>query len=323
MKTLRTNFKLFIVFSLAGFSVLAYPVFSSWSGNISEGKPDRKEEGRNPNLVRAGIRDDSRPMVIWYEALAYERLDVLKLALKSGHFTHVILKGMSVDDRPNYGDKPIFLKMIQACRDAGVKIIWMRWLWPGYNLQGFDQSTTPYSPEFYSSRLVSIQNEVEKYELDYSALDCEPYGNSPMIQMRRHGVSGEQSERMVSAVSQALQKHGCVDFVMPSGYNDFYRCLVDIGHLKICEFTYYEHTGRIKRANRHIDYDIFGAFCSMDPERPGHAPYFTPARIMNQPHLWENTKGLMIYSAGRDASLKVAEGFMELPVERKTEYSPN
>ena len=264
----------------------------------------------------ASCENKSLPIIIWYYPLHHENPEILEVALSSGFFTHVMLSGIHKDDIPDYSERPVYKlqETMKICKAGGVKIIWKRWLWPGYKFNNFTKSCI-FDPNYYAEQIRQIKRETKMIGADYSALDCEAYGYSPLKPMRKRNLSGPEFEKMTNAVDKAIGREGQVDFILPAAlpyprharsFMHFYRPLEKLGKLTIAEHTYYNNPSRLHCKNN--VFDIFGAYCkknSFNPESPS-TPYFSPREILERRDLWGHKKGLFIYSGDAKDSLEVA-----------------
>ena len=264
----------------------------------------------------------SQPIIIWYYTLHHENPEILRTVLSNGIFTHVMLSGIHKDDIPDYSKRPIykFQEALKICKEAGVKIIWKRWLWPGYNFSNFTEDSV-FDPNYYAKQINQIRYETKKIGADYSALDCEPYGKSSLTPMRKRTLRRSEFEKMTDAVNKAIETKGQVDFVLPAAFPyprharsfmHFYRPLEKLGKLTIAEHTYYNNPSRLNCENN--VFDVFGAYCKKNPFRSESptAPCFSPREILKRQDLWAHKKGLFIYPGNVRDSLELAIEFSKI-----------
>jgi len=258
-------------------------------------------------------------VIIWHQAIV-EDPNMLRIALSSGRFTHVMLGGWHTDDIPDYSKNPTAIKNLQICRDAGVKIIWRRWAWPGYHLSGFKQDDI-FSSDYYVELINDIKKEATALKVDYTALDLEPYGNAITAPLKNRNLTPEEFANIEAAVSAAIQISGQVDFVLPAAFpytvwpltRQFYKPLQKIGKMRVAEHTYYNNPYHLDCENCK-DYDIFGAYCRTATSSPDNTPgmkRFGAAEILGRTDLWLK-KGLFIYAGVGADPMNIAIDFSKL-----------
>lgn len=275
------------------------------------------QKNAEPNKVEE--KHSVEPMIIWYQ-VATKDPAILRRVLSSGIFTHVMLGGMHAFDLPDYSSDKNFREQILACKEAGVKIIWRRWLWPGYNFRGFTIDSI-YDPKYYIAQIQAIKKESGLIGADYTAFDAEPYGKTPVKKLRKRNLTQAEYDLLEKAILEATEQAGKVDFVLPAHYpyprhtsftRDLYRPFDKFGKLTIAEHTYFDNASRLHCKDN--EYDIFGAYCMIKALRPGSptAPYFTPRGILQRRDLWGNKKGLFIYTFPETETWKIALEFSKI-----------
>ena len=238
--------------------------------------------------------------VIWY----HSRVDdpaILREVIRSGVVTHIMISGR---DRVSYEfDSPEVLEAIDIAREAGLKVIWSRWLWHAW--EDFQDLEDTFDPDFYAAAVIQVQTEAAALGADYTAMDCECYGPSPLNDYLDAAIPEDNFIAMRAAVEQAAAEHQ-VDFVYPSGAFGGSTNPVHIypllGRIRVAEGTYYDIPQKLCWAT--APFEILGAYVQPTTERHdnGHAPYYLPQDILRRRYLWSQrdgaagvTNGLFLY----------------------------
>lgn len=264
----------------------------------------------DPNLTEDHQVDSNVPIIIWYYG-AEKSPQVLKMAVDSGIFTHIMLAGMHRFDVPDYTIDPNFRENILICKNAGVKIIWKRWLWPGYNFKKFKYESV-FDSQYYIDEINFIKQEAMRIGADYTSFDSEVYGKNTLRSIPwRRGLTKHEYESISNAIKIATKTAGKVDFLLPAAMpyprhtrfkRDFSKPFPNLGFLSIAEHTYFNNPSRIYCENN--KYDIFGAWCVPDPNYNVISPRFSPEDIfIKYKYYWQDTKGLFFYSETKDQDL--------------------
>lgn len=239
----------------------------------------------------------NRPIVIWYQD-PWRDPNVVRLVLNNNIFSHVMLVGLHKFDSPNYYKKPFVKETIRLCKEKGVKVIWTRWLYPGYRFEKF-KNQDAFEAMYYVQQIRLLRQEARLLGVDLVAFDAEPNANATMKSLKRRKLPRDEFEKMRNAVKTAVAVEGQVDFILPAGQRTYlqhmYNAARYLGKHVIAEFTYYDLPGKIK--NTKIPYDIFGAYVSVTKENKNHPhlPYFTASEILERQDLWAHKRGLFIY----------------------------
>jgi len=263
----------------------------------------------DPNYFLKDVKPSDvplKPIIIWFHWVETDP-EILRVALSSGIFSHVTLEGLHEWDRPNYPNNANVKKLVALCKKEGVKLIWTRWLWPGYKLRGFTFKDAC-DIKYYTQRIRNIKQEAKLIGADFVAFDAEPYARNPMKPMKtgRLKLSEAEFDVLNNAVQRAIKIEGQVDFIYPAGRigkHHLYSATYALGKTVIGTHANRDIPWR-RRLNR--PYDIFGAYVNIkknDPNCPdGPGPYFTAREILERQELWVHKKGLWIYpgTAGRD-----------------------
>ncbi len=267
-----------------------------------------------------------RPIIIWHHNLIRDTKESLKTALSSGLINHVsigeTLNRRDFDYRTNrlVAGLPQDLVTSKKVREAvaivkrsGAKVIWMRWLWPGYEIEGI-RFEDIFDPNYYIEEIRNIRAEAKSVGADFTAIDTEPYGYFPFKSEFRKRCSDKDFNSIHQAVKDATNKSGQVDFVLPSYgpfKNHIYNALVELGKWKIAEHTYFDIPAKIKDKKR--PYDVMGAYLDITKHNDKYptAPCFTPREILERQDLWAHTKGLFIYPDDENIE-KIAEMFSKI-----------
>jgi len=259
----------------------------------------------------------SRPVIIWWARL-WDDPEILRLAISSGVFSHVMLVSLHEFDRP--GDialsDPNLVKAVRYCKEKGVKVVWTRWLYPGYNQKKF-KFKDAFDADYYKARIRELKSEAKAMGADYVAFDAEPYAKSvltPYKTLRKCKLSKAEFNDMNRAIQVAVEAEGKVDFILPAATR-FGRHLFDatrnLGELAVNEDTYYDVPARRRNIRR---YDIFGAYVGVRKKNDKHPklPLFTPREILERQDLWAHTSGLFIYPGSAKNTALVAREFSKI-----------
>ncbi len=237
----------------------------------------------------AGTSPPEPPAVIWFHSRLLDP-GILWEVARSGVVTHVMIDG---GDRVVQAfDDPIVLEAIEICRSADLKVIWSRFLWN--NFEQFQTMEDTWDPEFYASAIAQIQEEAALLGADFSAIDCEAYGNSPLDDYLADDLPPDNFELMGAAIVEAAEQ-GQVDFVYPTGShgrpwhaNNLYPPL---GRVRIAESTFWDLP--YKNCRITYSFDVFGAYVQPSTIRAavGLAPYFLPYDILQRRFHWSAADG--------------------------------
>lgn len=347
MKYIQTRRSIaFIVVTVSLALVAMRPLFScakddkadaesvSEKGGVVETLPLRmlvhcaKDDKIGANSVgerRDDVEAPNSPMIIWFHPVETDP-EILRLALSSGVFSHLMLTWLHEYDRPYSLAYPLskkglrnLQKALRLCKEKEVEVIWTRWLYPGYNHIKFPFiSEDIFEATYYVQRVRNIRKEARLMGVDLVALDTEPYGASSLKPMRmgRYELSEAKFGALRNAIKAAIKAEGRVDFVLPAprvGQRHLYTATSGLGRLVIGEHTYRDVPRR--RNDRRRPYDIFGAYVSIRKEDPNYPkmPYFTPREILERQDLWAHKKGLFIFpGVGRKNVEAVALEFSKM-----------
>jgi hypothetical protein len=249
----------------------------------------------------------SKPMIIWWgSATLYRDVEILRLALSSGVFSHAVLAERNDLQRPNYLSNPNFRKALSICRENKVKVIWSRWVYPSQPIRGLEPEDI-FSASYYVKRIRKIKKEAKEIGADLVCLDAEPYAKSPAMKLKSHTLTEAEFNKLTAAIKEAVKVAGQVDLVIPEGAHykpHLYDVTRMLGKNVMALGTYND----VPPTPEQKPYDIFGAAVSITKEnkrRPDH-PYFTPREILERQELWAHKKGLFIYAMGKeDADIKL------------------
>lgn len=238
--------------------------------------------------------------VIWYHGRD-DDVAILHEVIRAGVVTHIMVVGR---DRVSHAfDDPEVLEAILIAKNAGLKVIWGRRLWNTW--EDFQDLEDTFDPQFYAGAVAQVQREAAALGADYTALDCECYGEAPLDDYLANPIPEANFVAMRTAIEQAATQ-GRVDYVHPSGAfgspmhanNTF----PPLGRTRVGLSTYWDVPHKICR----IDYpfEVFSAYVQPTTERHnnGDAPYFLPQHILRNKHLWSqqdgapnNVNGLFLY----------------------------
>jgi hypothetical protein len=277
------------------------------------------EDRQDPNKTDLTTAIPAQPVIIWYYC-ADEDPGTLRIALSSGIFTHVMLSAMHRYDRDlkYYFDHTNFRELRTICYEAGVKVIWERWAWPGHRLKNFRWNDI-FDPNYYVEEIWNIRKEAQQIGADFTCFDFEPYGKSPVEIFRQRNMTEMEYLLLVQAVEAAVKQVGQVNYVMPAAFpyprhtsfkRDMYRPLQKLGRFSIAAHTRYNSPSRLYCKDN--IFDVFGAYCKVNPDYSVPAPCFTPREILERKDLWADKKGLFIYPGIRTNVLDVAIEFSKI-----------
>lgn len=227
--------------------------------------------------------------VIWYHHWTHE-LSTLADVLASGVVTHVMIG--AADRAALDFDSPFFLEAVDRCRQADVQIIWSRYLW---NVHGdFGTFDDVFDAQYYIDAMRQTETEAAALGAQYTALDAEVYGESPMVPLMKEDFTVGELTTLQAAIDLASSVI-TVDFVYPAGMNgrpmspiNLYRGLAK---WPIAESTYYD----VPQTFCHINhpYDVVGVFVNPSTLHlsDGLAPYFEPLDVLERRFLWSAAHG--------------------------------
>ena len=252
------------------------------------------------------------PIIIWHFHLIRDDLDSLKTALSSGLINHVSVGGTLNRRDFDWTQSGKLAKAMEILKEANVKIIWTRLLWPvnsAYDVT--DQSL--YDPNYYIEEIENLKKEKILIGADFALIDVEAYGYAPAKKVFTGGdkLNDEQLAKLKIAIDAAILKTGKVDFVLPAGLRmrprHAYNFLSVLGQNRICEDTYWNVEHRIKTVG--FDYEIFGAIVSTTEknEKNPAMRYFTVETIFENSQFWSDKKGLFIFPKVNNASAVAEE----------------
>lgn len=254
-----------------------------------------------------------KPIIIWYQD-PWRDPNVVRQVLNHGLFSHVMLVGIHKFDNPPYHTKPFVKETIRLCKQKGVKVIWTRWLYPGYKFEKFDNKDA-FDAMYYVKQIRLLRQEARQIGADLVAFDAEPNAYATMKSLKHRKLSRDEFERMQNAIKKAVEMEGPVDFILPAGKSytrHMYNATRYLGKYVVAEFTYYDRP--ISPGYSKIPYDIFGAFVSIRKENKDHPhlPFFTPREILERQDLWAHKKGLFIYPGHTKNTVPVAVEFSKI-----------
>lgn len=257
-----------------------------------------------------------RPIIIWHRSGERTGTTALETVLSSGLITHVNVSYRSRSDGAWNSNRSI-RRAIEIVKKSDAKLIWCRGLWAWYKIENARYSDL-FDSNHYIREIQNVKAEAKAMGADFTALDTEPYGNSPMRPYmvisgkRTPFLSNKQHQQLKRVIRKVIQTTGKVDFIWPAGWwgypghNHPYDVLARLGKLRMAENTYYDNMRAINAIK--YPYEIFGMYVRMSKEnkdRPS-IPYFLVPEIFERSQLWSNRKGVFIYTK-RAESLAVAK----------------
>ncbi|GAJ03273.1 unnamed protein product, partial [marine sediment metagenome] len=222
------------------------------------------------------------------------------MALSTGLITHVSI-GAGHRKNRDYKKNVNILEAIKIVKNAGVKLIWIRWLWPGYDIAE-DQAEDLFNPNYYIQEIQAIRAEAKEIGADFVCLDSEPYAQSPLKKYMkgktRVNLDAEQLERLKKTIEQVIKRVGKIEFILPAGSFSIkhpHNIIAEIGRNRISEHTFYDNKKWL--ANIKYPYEISGAYLNSNKENPRRfdLPYFLPSEIFERSELWSHKKGVFLY----------------------------
>jgi len=287
--------------------------------SVESGKQDTSTTKSRGNDLSSQV--PNRPMIIWWARLE-DSPEILRLAISSGIFSHVMLRSFHEYDRPPKAifSHPNLKKVLKLCRERGVKVIWCRFLYPGYKFRGITTFEDICNPVYYIDRIRQLRKEAGLMGVDLVCLNAEPYGKSPLKPLKgrtEYKLTPVQYEALSNAIQTAIRIAGKADFVMPerSSYpRHLYTATCALGKLIISEGTFRDVAWKLKDKRRPAD--IFGAYVNVMKHDPnyidGPGPFFLPMEILTRQELWAHKKGLFIFPGIRGKQILVARQFAQI-----------
>lgn len=245
------------------------------------------------------------PIIIWGRNGEGKSNEALKEALSSGLITHVFVSYRSRKDGA-WNSKPWIREAIKIVKQSDAKLIWSRNLWAWYAVEGakFEDMMNPFH---YAKEIENVRAEAKEMGADFTALDVEPYANSPMrkymLGKKRIKLSAKEYQQLKNVIKQVLRLVDKVDFIIPSGWwgysghNHPFDIFAELGKIRVCTNTYYDNANSIKAVP--YPYDIFGVHLNTIKyhERNPIDPHFLAPEIFERSQLWSHKKGLFIYTS--------------------------
>lgn len=246
------------------------------------------------------------PMVLWTHRIYADSLQSLQTALSSGLVTHVMIKRLHRYDcaiQQYASAEPMVPKSIELCHQYGVPVILARNLWPSWRIRESRESDL-YQADYYVKEIQILQNEVKELGADYTGLDTEPYGDSPLKNnikdFRRYTIW--EMNRLKTVIQSVLDTTGQIDFILPAGSNLIehpYNVIANVGRYRISEHTYYDNEQLIRGIK--YPYEIFGAFINTTKKNANQsdAPYYLASEIFEKSERWLGKEGLFLWKEGQ------------------------
>lgn len=263
--------------------------------SLISGGDEPSQSAKTDASASCSVSEFEKPMVIWFHNAGSTKPASLRKVLSCGVITHVLILYLHPSDAP-LNRQPNVVDAVRICRDAGVSVIWFRTLWPTYNVSGFTKERL-YDESYYADLIRKIREEARNLQVEFVGIDTEPYGYFPFKEELRKTLRKDDFDKMRNAVSLAVEKEGAVDFVMPAGMlkKQMFDAVVELGKLKIAEFTYYDAPWKVNDPN--TPFDIFGAYISVSKNNKvaPRYPFFTAQEILERQKLWSHKKGIMLY----------------------------
>ena len=252
------------------------------------------------------------PMIIWHYSAYRDSIESLRLALSSGLITHVSVGGTLHRKDLYYEKDPKILqanvKALEAVRivkNSGIKLIWWRWLWPGY---GIEQSSPEdlFDPDYYIQEIKILRAEANEVGADFVAIDTEAYAHAPVGKYLRHkqGLNAKQREQLKLAIDKAVSITGKVDILRPGGSRYSLhpaQIIAKLGRYRLSGIPRW--ADKKKRKPIKYPYEVFAAYLNtvkINQSDPRFG-YFLVPEIFGNSQLWSDKKGLFLYPRERNA----------------------
>lgn len=268
---------------------------------------NRTEELDQAARVTGTTKAKKPPFIIWHYSGYRDKPESVEIALSSGLITHVNIQGALHRKDRYYKKNANILKTIQIAKNYGAKIIWSRWLWPGYTVEDSNAKDL-FDVNFYIKEIEALREEAKTFGADFTGLDTEPYARSPMVAYKDNRITLKPEDRqsLKLLIKQVVNSVGTVDFIYPAGwFGNTMPCdiIAELGIFRVSEMTFYANYKRIKHIK--VPYEIFGAYVNTTRENKNYPklPYFTIAEIFDNSQLWSDKKGLFIYPLENKAEL--------------------
>lgn len=281
--------------------------------SIGFGLSDTDESKNGKEDVADKLAD--RPIVIWHFSGENKSSRSLDDVLASGLVTHVMISYRSSQDGLWYSQKAV-REAIKKVKESDAKLIWSRSVWEWYIIDRAKYEDL-YDPNHYIAVIKKVKAEANEMGADFTSLDVEPYGNSPMkiFFKGKDRIRLDQSkvEILINVVEEAVKSAGKVDFVLPAGSldkNNPYNYLSLLGKNRISEHTYYDYSSPV--SNIKYEYEIAGMYVRLSKEnieRPKIQFYIVP-EVFERSDLWSDRKGVLIYTRSSE-SLIIARQLKE------------
>lgn len=253
---------------------------------------------------------ETPPHVIWFHNAALSGNKSLEFISTSHIVTDVLITTGHRYDKDGAINNKI-ISTINILKNKNINLIWCRPLWPYYNNNDLTIDNI-LDPNYYINEIDILKAEGKTLGANYIALDTEPYGYSPLKIYLKHEhrqrLSGQQWQQLQDTVTYALELTRGVDFILPAGSSDCdhpYNILAQLGQYRISENTYYDKPVHECPA---VTYHITGVYVSLDKSnsKTPNCPYYTISDLFQRKHLWNNRRGIFIYTSS-SSSLGVAK----------------
>jgi hypothetical protein len=156
-------------------------------------------------------------------------------------FTHLWLSVPSWQQYPKATQDARVRAVVQLAERENVALIWGRMLWPPY---GPEKTAWDHiRPAFYSAAITALRIEGALIGAEATALDGEPYGDSPQHALKGPDVpSLWQGRYILWAIAEAVKSVGRVDYFYPHGGYPYTFYLPDLAkHRMSMSGTWYSH----------------------------------------------------------------------------------
>jgi hypothetical protein len=261
----------------------------------------------NPTVQKAELpQPNEPPMIIWHYCAYRDSTESLRIALSSGLITHVSVGGTLHRKDRYYKKNPKILKAnikaleaVRIVKNSGAKLIWWRWLWPGYSIE---QSSAEdlFDPDYYIQEIKILRAEGRALGADFVALDTEAYAHTPVGKYLRHkhGLNTKQREQLKLTIDKAVSIVGKVDILRPGGSRYSLhpaQIIARLGRYRLSGIT--RLADEKKRKPIKYPYEIFAAYLNtvkINQSDPRFC-YFLVPEIFENSHLWSDKKGLFLY----------------------------
>ena len=263
----------------------------------------------DPNKAKqksAAQQPKEKPIVIWYYHSIWDTPKSLQIALSSGLVTHVTIAGTLHRKDRDYRKNRKTLDALKITKGFGAKVIWVRDLWPLYNIED-SRAEDLFDPNYYIQEIQILRSEANEVGADFVMLDTEPYGHAT-VKKYLHGqnrLDYQKMQELHQAINKAIGSVGKVDFIRPGGgprRGHPAQILARLGKYRFSGVARSGEALRHKPPYEVYPYEIFSAYLNtVKKERKNpNFSYFRVPEIFQNSHIWSDRRGLFLYPRERN-----------------------